>query len=314
MRSFFQPVLNCLNKRERQQNYIQILYLGHRFRSSQECCEHQAVPTQIAHKAPRNQSNECLQDQQFSTKEVNLSEHIFEIWIMHFRFCLIFSASEIWASHGPRKIYSTWRNVWGIPMKQKHYIPLIFWNLIESIITAVILRLPYSYTKVVPFPQDNHVITLMYSLFSISMGVSSVWFCPVVWASNIWTVKCKMLSFFPRKDASYMHPHVHFFGIPLNGLIYSTYLTLRLYRGPPVIRKFFFVACLSSQGKQPTVVRSVELCEKVHPIFIDTFADVFFSLSGFPAGLDKWPPLATQFLPTGASRVMFHLQLLELQR
>ena len=74
---------------------------SYRFRSSQECCEHQAVPTQIAHKAPRNQSNECLQDQLFSTKEVNLSEHIFEIWIMHFCFFLIFSASEIWASHGP---------------------------------------------------------------------------------------------------------------------------------------------------------------------------------------------------------------------
>lgn len=127
MWSFFQPILNCLNKREQQQNYIQILYLGHRFRSCQECCEHQAVPTQIAHKAPRNQSNACLQDQLFSTEEVNKVKIC-----LRFGSCIsvfwIFWASEIWASHGPRKIYSTWRNLWGIRMKQKHYVPLNFWN------------------------------------------------------------------------------------------------------------------------------------------------------------------------------------------
>lgn len=173
---FNQPILNCLNKQERQQNYIQILYLGHGFRLSQECCEHQAVPTQIAHKAPRNQSNACLQDQLFSTEEVNKVNIFlrFGSWLSVFG---IFSASEIWASHGPRKSCSTWRNVWRVHMKQKHYIhapDFLITYIIELIITAVTLRLPFSYTKVVPFPQDNHVITLMYSLFSISMGVSSV--------------------------------------------------------------------------------------------------------------------------------------------
>ena len=91
-----------------------------------------------------------------------------------------------------------------------------------------------------------------------------------------------------------MHPHVHFFfwySVECFDLIYPLDCT----RGPPVI--------ISSQGKQPTGKGRWWSCAEVHPIFIDTFADVCFRYQS-PAGLDV-TTLATQFCTQAHHRRCF---------